>query len=226
VSLLEAGSRRAMTQCKIIGVAGGTASGKTTLARDLHRIGGADRVQVIPLDSYYRCHSHLPLEERAKINYDLPDSFEADLLRAHLDLLLSGQAVDIPVYDFATHTRSLVESHRIVAAPIIIVEGILSLHFTQLREVYSYSVFVEAPDQLRFERRLKRDVAERGRTEASVRAQWNETVQPMHLRFCQPSSEHASEVVSGAAWDDAVISSLWDRILAATAHYAEPMLVG
>lgn len=215
-----------MTQSKIIGVAGGTASGKTTLARDIYRIGGSDQVQVIPLDAYYRCHAHLPLEERAKINYDHPDSFEADLLRAHLDLLLAGRAVDIPVYDFATHTRSRSEHHRIQPSPIVIVEGILSLHFSQLREVYSYSVFVEASDQLRFDRRLKRDVRERGRTEASVHAQWNETVHPMHARFCQPSIEFASEVVNGAAWDESVIKALWGRICAVPAHYSEPMLVG
>ena len=206
-----------MGRCRIISVAGGTASGKTTLARDIYRVGGADRVQVIPLDSYYRPQSELPLERRALQNYDHPDAFDCELLRAHLDSLLQGEAVDIPVYDFAQHARSSSATHHIAPTDVVIVEGILALHFPKLREVYSYSIFVDAPDQLRFERRLNRDIRERGRTEACVTRQWNETVHPMHVDFCAPTLKLASEVVSGEAWDDNTISDLWKRILQAIA---------
>jgi uridine kinase len=203
-----------MSRCRIIGVAGGTASGKTTLARDLHRVGGSDKVQVIALDSYYRCHKHLPMEQRAAINYDHPDVFEFDLLRRHLDILVSGKSVDVPTYDFATHSRAS-ETMRIEPTDVVIVEGILALHYPQLRQVYSYSVFVDASDELRFARRLKRDVRERGRTEESVHLQWNQTVQPMHVQFCAPTLDLASERVSGEVWDDVVVENLWVSIRSA-----------
>jgi len=200
-----------MSRCKIVAVAGGTASGKTTLARDLYRIGGSEQVQVIPLDSYYRCHKHLPMEERAAINYDHPRVFESDLLRHHLDILRSGEAIEVPTYDFATHSRAS-ETMRVEATDVVIVEGILALHYPQLREAYSYSVFVDAADKLRFDRRLKRDVRERGRTEESVYLQWEQTVHPMHVEFCAPTLSLASEVVSGEKWDDGVVQALWERM--------------
>jgi uridine kinase len=204
-----------MGRCRIISVAGGTASGKTTLARDLQRIGGQERVQVIPLDAYYRDWPGAPLEKRALNNYDHPDAFEVELLREHLRSLVGGAAVEIPVYDFALHARSSAETQTVSATDVVIVEGILAMHFPVLREVYSYSIFVDAPDHLRFERRLSRDVRERGRTEESVVAQWNETVHPMHVQFCAPTLSLASEVVSGERWDDATIERLWVRIVAA-----------
>jgi len=204
-----------MGRCRIISVAGGTASGKTTLARDLQRIGGPERVQVIPLDAYYRDWPNLPLEKRALNNYDHPDAFEVELLRSHVSDLQTGKRVDIPVYDFALHARSMSETHSITATDVVIVEGILAMHFPVLREVYSYSIFVDAPDQLRFDRRLSRDVRERGRTEESVLNQWNDTVHPMHIQFCAPTLSLASEVVSGEKWDDTMIQALWGRIIAA-----------
>jgi len=129
--------------------------------------------------------------------------------------LVGGAAVEIPVYDFALHARSSAETQTVSATDVVIVEGILAMHFPVLREVYSYSIFVDAPDHLRFERRLSRDVRERGRTEESVVAQWNETVHPMHVQFCAPTLSLASEVVSGERWDDATIERLWVRIVAA-----------
>lgn len=202
-----------MTGSRIISVAGGTASGKTTLAHDLAQIGGADRVEVIPLDSYYRCRKECSLEERAGMNYDHPDAFESNLLRAHLDDLISGKGVDMPVYDFATHARSP-KTEKINPKQLIIVEGILALHYPELRAAYSYSIFVDTPDPLRFSRRLERDVRERGRTEESVHSQWNTTVHPMHVQFCAPTRALASEVMSGEAWDPQSVSELFQRIVA------------
>ena len=204
-----------MARCRIISVAGGTASGKTTLAHDLSRIGGARRVQVIPLYSYYRDQANLSLEERATTNYDHPDAFETNLLRQHLDALRSGHAVDAPIYNFALHCRDNERVQRVEPVDVVIVEGILALHYPELREVYSYSVFVDTDDDLRLTRRLKRDVSERGRTEESVHLQWSSTVHPMHVQYCAPTRSLAAEVMTGEMWDDSTIGALWDRIVAA-----------
>jgi uridine kinase len=202
-----------MSRCRIISVAGGTASGKTTLAHDLHRLGGEGRVQIIPLDSYYRDQPHLSLEERATVNYDHPDAFEAKLLRMHLDALRNGHSVDVPVYEFATHSRSKSQVQQVAPLDVVIIEGILALHFPELREVYSYSVFVETADDLRLQRRLKRDVRERGRTEQSVHSQWNDTVHPMHVQYCAPTRTLATEVMTGEEWSESELTLLWKRIL-------------
>jgi len=204
-----------MSRCRIISVAGGTASGKTTLAHDLYRIGGEERVQIIPLDSYYRDQAHLTPEERVVINYDHPDAFETKLLRMHLDALRNGHHVEVPVYEFASHSRSKSQIQRVSPTDVVIIEGILALHFAELREVYSYSVFVETADELRFQRRLKRDVKERGRTEPSVYSQWNDTVQPMHVQYCAPTRTLATEVMTGEEWSEAEVGLLWKRILTA-----------
>jgi uridine kinase len=203
-----------MARCRIISVAGGTASGKTTLAHDLFRIGGAQRVQVIPLDSYYHDQSNLSSEERAIGNYDHPDAFETKLLRHHLDALRNGHAVDAPIYNFALHCRDTERSQRVEPVDVVVVEGILALHYPELREVYSYSVFVDTDDHLRFQRRLTRDVTERGRTEESVHAQWTSTVHPMHVRYCAPTRDLAAEVMTGERWDESEIEALWKRIVA------------
>lgn len=196
---------------RIVAVVGGTASGKTTLASDLYRIGGTEKVQVIPLDAYYRCNAHLPLEERAKVNYDHPDAFEIEFLIEQLLLLQRGEAVETPTYHFATHSRSA-QTRRILPQDVIIIEGILTLHFPEIRDILSYSVFVDTPDDLRFARRLSRDVRERGRTEESVITQWNDTVQPMHERFCAPTKHFASELIDGSSWADPDVVALWHRV--------------
>jgi len=204
-----------MSRCRIIAVAGGTASGKTTLAHELHRVGGAERVQVIPLDSYYHEQLHLSLEERALTNYDQPDAFETKLLRHHLDALRNGHGIDAPVYNFALHCRDKKQVLRVEPVDVVIVEGILALHYPELREVYSYSVFVDTEEELRFKRRLKRDVCERGRTEDSVHDQWSSTVHPMHVRYCAPTRSLATEVMTGESWSEGAVDALWKRILAA-----------
>ena len=196
---------------KIVAIAGGTASGKTTLARDLLRLGGEDLVQIVPLDAYYQCNGHLPLEQRAAVNYDHPLAFEISVLAQQLAVLSRGEVVDIPVYDFATHSRSA-DTKRIKPTALILVEGILALHFTELRSFYSRSVFVDTPEALRLSRRIARDVRERGRTEASVHEQWNENVHPMHLEFCEPTKAIALEIFNGAAWNDEQVLALLERL--------------
>lgn len=204
-----------MARCRIISVAGGTASGKTTLAHDLYRLGGSERVQVIPLDSYYLDQADLSLEERATRNYDHPDAFDTTLLRRHLDELRNGHSIDAPMYNFALHCRDSEQVQRVAPVDVVIVEGILALHYPELREVYSYSVFVDTDDALRFERRLKRDVSERGRTQESVYTQWNTTVHPMHVKYCAPTRSLASEIMTGERWSEGEIGALWSRIVAA-----------
>lgn len=205
-----------MIKSKLVAVVGGTASGKTTLASDLLHVGGRGSVDVIPLDAYYRCNAHLALEDRARVNYDHPAAFEVSLLRSHLELLEEGESIDIPAYDFATHSRSQ-HTRKVEPRSVIIVEGILTLHFADLRNVFTYSIFVDTPDDLRFSRRLARDVRERGRTKESVRQQWDETVQPMHEEFCASTKPYASEIMSGVAWTERDVAALWDRIQGAIA---------
>jgi uridine kinase len=196
---------------RLVAIVGGTASGKTTLAHDLLRVGGANRVAVIPLDAYYLSNSHIPREQRDGINYDHPNAFDVTTALEQFKALREGRGVAVPVYDFNQHTRL----DRIVwvePKPVVLVEGILTLHYPEFEPLWSHSVFVDTPDQLRFERRLARDVRERGRTAESVLKQWKETVHPMHTEFCAPTKAKATEVVSGDEWDDTFVRNLFERI--------------
>jgi uridine kinase len=198
---------------RLVAIVGGTASGKTTLAKDLARIGGPDRVAVVPLDAYYQSNAHIPREQRDSINYDHPDAFDVNTALNHFLTLKQGKAIDLPVYDFSQHTRAP-ETVRVEPRPLILVEGILTLHYPEFAPLWSYSVFVDTPDELRFQRRIARDVQERGRTADSVLSQWRETVHPMHLQFCAPTKGKASEVMQGEVWDEAAVRRLLDRLTA------------
>lgn len=178
----------------IIGVAGGTGSGKTTIVRAMLQGLDPDNVLLIQHDAYYRDRSHLPSEERAKINYDHPDALETSLLIQHLKQLLAGEPADIPIYDFVTHTRKP-EYQRVKPCKVIVVEGILILADPSLRELFDIKVFVDTDPDIRFIRRLERDIAERGRTRESVVAQYLQTVRPMHLEFVEPSKRYADVIV-------------------------------
>lgn len=178
-----------------VAIAGGSGSGKTTLAHAVQRVLGEQCV-LVAHDAYYRCLAHLPPEQRAKRNFDHPDSLENELLALHIAQLRGGKAIELPSYDFATHTR-LPQGTATLARPVVLVEGILVLSVPQLRRSFDLRVFVDAPTEVRFRRRCSRDVHERGRTEASVRAQWLETVQPMHERFVAPCQDECDLVVSG-----------------------------
>lgn len=178
----------------IVGVAGGTGSGKTTIVREMLKGIDPDNVLLIQHDSYYRDRSHLPSEERANINYDHPDALETSLLIQHLKQLLAGETTDIPIYDFVTHTRKP-ECRAVKPCKVIVVEGILILADPSLRELFDIKVFVDTDPDIRFIRRLERDIAERGRTRESVVAQYMQTVRPMHLEFVEPSKRCADVIV-------------------------------
>jgi uridine kinase len=178
----------------IVGVAGGTGSGKTTIVREMLKGIDPDNVLLIQHDSYYRDRSHLPSEERANINYDHPDALETTLLIRHLKQLLAGETADIPIYDFVTHTRKP-ECRQAKPCKVIVVEGILILADPSLRELFDIKVFVDTDPDIRFIRRLERDIAERGRTRESVVAQYMQTVRPMHLEFVEPSKRYANVIV-------------------------------
>ncbi len=197
----------------IIGVAGGTGAGKTTLVRALVTELGADEVLVIQHDSYYADQSHLAPAERAKLNYDHPDALETELLGSHLRALAGGLPVEIPAYDFASHER-LPGRRRENPRDVILVDGILCLADAALRELMDLRVFVEAPDDIRLIRRLRRDLEERGRTPASVMDQYMESVRRMHLEFVEPSKRHADMIVSEGGENRAAIEAIARRIRA------------
>jgi uridine kinase len=178
----------------IIGVAGGSGSGKTTVVREIIRQIGKQQVTVIHHDSYYRDVAHLSFDERTRINYDHPNSLETSLLVAHLHALKAGQNVEVPVYDFAEHNRA---AETVTAEPrkVIIVDGLLILWDADLRRMMDIKVFVDTDADLRFIRRLKRDIQERSRSAESVIDQYTSTVRPMHLEFVEPSKRYADVII-------------------------------
>ena len=178
----------------IIGICGGTGSGKTTVANRLLESTSADEVVFIQQDSYYRNLTDLPLDYRHIANFDHPDALDNDLLANHVRRLRAGEAIDLPLYDFKTHTR-LNETRHVEPKPIVIVEGILIYADPRLLEQMDIKVFVDTPDDIRFIRRLRRDIAERGRTVESVIEQYIATVRPMHMQFVEPSKRHADVII-------------------------------
>jgi uridine kinase len=178
----------------IIGIAGGSGSGKTTIAESIVDAIGPEAVSLIQHDSYYRDQTDVAVAERSKVNYDHPDSLETDLLVKQLSTLLGGAHVDVPVYDFTVHNRSDA-TIRVEPKPTVIVEGILVLYEPDLRELMDLKVYVDTDADLRIVRRLERDISERGRTFESVQKQYLETVRPMHLQFVEPSKRYADIVI-------------------------------
>ena len=197
---------------QICAIAGGSGSGKTTLAvKLLDRLG--DDGTHLTIDWYYRDLSHLSAAERAVVNFDHPDSLEVDLFASHLASLIGGTDVDAPIYDFASHTR-VAETQPVPATPVIVTEGIHLLGLASVREQCALAVFIDVDAEIRLARRMRRDVAERGRTEASVLEQWKATVAPMHDKFVQPSRTHADRVVHADEDLDDVADELAARLRA------------
>ncbi|HEY6464101.1 MAG TPA: uridine kinase [Polyangiaceae bacterium] len=178
----------------VLGIAGGSGSGKTTIARSVLEALPPGVGVLIEQDHYYRAQPHRPLEERERINYDHPDALELELLVAHLDTLRSGQPITRPTYDFAVHDRAA-EGLRIEPAAIVIVEGILVLADERLRARFDAKVYVDTDADIRLMRRVRRDLEHRGRTFAQIRKQYYETVRPMHLAFVEPSKRFADVIV-------------------------------
>lgn len=178
----------------IIGISGGTGSGKTTVANRILESVSADEVVFIQQDLYYRNLKDMPLDYRNAANFDHPDALDNDLLINHLKKLRAGEPVELPIYDFRTHTR-LPATTRIESKPIVILEGILIFAEPRLREQLDIKVFVDTPDDIRFIRRLRRDLAERGRTLDSVIEQYMATVRPMHIQFIEPSKRYADVII-------------------------------
>jgi uridine kinase len=178
----------------VIGVAGGSGSGKTTVVRRIVDSLGPEQVTLLDHDRYYRDRNDLRLEERASLNYDHPDALETDLLVQHVRQLKSGKPVDVPQYDFTRHAR-LSETESFQPRRALIVEGILVFTDAALRELMDIKVFVDTDSDTRFIRRLQRDVAQRGRTMESVIDQYQSTVKPMHLEFVEPSKRYADVII-------------------------------
>ena len=194
----------------VLGIAGGSGSGKTTVSRALATHFGPAHVQIVVQDAYYRDRRDLSFDERCKINYDHPDAFDEALLVEHLTALRAGRAIPRPVYDYARHARTD-STVAVPSAPIIIVEGILVLAIPSLRDLCDIKIFVDTDADVRFIRRLRRDVAERGRTIDSVIEQYLTTVRPMHLAFCEPSRRHA-DLILPEGRNDVAIRMLTARI--------------
>lgn len=195
----------------VVGIAGGSGAGKGYLVRRLMERLGRERCVRVAQDWYYADLSAMPLAERARRNFDHPEAIDFALLARHLQELIRGNTVQRPVYDFALHTRCQ-ETVPLSPAEVILVEGILVLHEARVRALCDIRVFVEAPDEVRFRRRLIRDVAQRGRTEESVRAQFARSVRPMHQAYVEPSRQFADLVIDGSGEELGGIEALVRRI--------------
>jgi uridine kinase len=196
----------------MIGVCGGSGSGKTTLAHRLAEALGPDQATCVSFDSYYRDYSQLTVEQRARVNFDHPDSLDVDLLVNHLQQLKAGHEVAVPVYDFATHTRSD-HIEMVQPRPFVLIEGILLFAFEEIRHHLDHLIFRHCPDEVRAARRFERDVKERGRTPESVKAQWAETVLPMHRRYVEPFAEYADVVTTHGQDLDEVVAGLAKQLV-------------
>jgi uridine kinase len=201
----------AQTRPFLIGVAGGTCAGKTVICERLAALAGNDHMALIRLDSYQIDRSHQSWEERTAANYDHPDAYDWDLLNDHLAILAAGEAVPAPTYDFAVHNRSEIV-RWVKPAPVVVVEGILVLHDPTLRERFDLKVYVDSDSDLRFIRRLQRDVAERGRTQESIINQYLTWVRPGHERFIEPSKRYADVIFPQGGLNKPALDMLLARV--------------
>ena len=195
----------------VIGIAGGSGSGKTTVAQEILNRVGPDRIAYLPHDAYYKDLSGLPPAQRAEVNFDHPNSLESDLLARHVELLKEGQPIELPVYDFSTHSRTD-KTITILPRRVIIVEGILIFAEPELRRLFDLKIFVDTDADLRLIRRLQRDISERGRTTESVIHQYLKTVRPMHLEFVEPSKKYADVIIPEGGYNTAALDMVTARI--------------
>jgi uridine kinase len=197
----------------LIGIAGGTGSGKTSVARSIYDDLGPDKVIIVRQDAYYRDLGHLPAEERRAYNFDHPDAFDLELLLQHLRALLKGGSVALPVYDYVNHCRTK-QTEPVGGNKIILLEGILVLNDPALRNIMRIKVYIDTDADVRFIRRLKRDIYERGRSVDSVIAQYEATVRPMHLQFVEPTKRYADVIIPEGAQNHVAVDLLKTKIRA------------
>jgi uridine kinase len=197
----------------VIGIAGGTGSGKTTVANVILDRVGAEHIAYLPHDAYYKDLKDLPVVQRAVINFDHPHSLDSDLLIEHIHALVAGKAVDLPIYDFITHTRTQ-ETYHLEPQPVILVEGILIFTDREMRKLFDIKLFVDTDPDIRFIRRLQRDIEERGRTTENVIQQYLATVRPMHLEFVEPSKRYADVIIPEGGWNTVAMDMVVARLKA------------
>jgi uridine kinase len=197
----------------LIGICGGSGSGKTVVVRSILEDLGPDHVVIMHQDSYYRDHANLSFEERARINFDHPNAFDSDLLLEHLKALLAGTAIQQPVYDFTTHTRSK-EVVDIAPRQIILVDGILILHDPRIRELMDIRVFMDCESDVRLIRRIRRDMAERARTLESILSQYEKHVRPMHDQFVDPSKKFADVIIPHGGMNEVAVDVMITKVRA------------
>jgi uridine kinase len=195
----------------IIGIGGGTGSGKTTVARRIINEVGPENVVFLPQDAYYRNLGDMPLDLRHRVNYDHPDAFDTELLINHLESLRAGEPIEQPIYDYATHSRTA-QTIKVEARPVIVLEGILVFVNPQLRGLMDLKIFVDADADIRFIRRLDRDVHERGRSVESIISQYTKTVRPMHLQFVEPSKRYADIIIPEGGFNEVGIDLITGKI--------------
>ena len=195
----------------IIGISGGTGSGKTTVAQKIITSVGADNVVYLQQDAYYRNLGDMPIELRHNVNFDHPNALDNDLMMNHIEALRAGESIEQPIYDYATHSRKP-ETLHVEARPVIIVEGILIFIDPQMRRLMDLKIFVDADADIRFIRRLDRDVHERARTVESIISQYTTTVRPMHLQFVEPSKRYADIIIPEGGHNDVGIDLVTGKI--------------
>ncbi len=200
-----------MKKSILIGVAGGSGSGKTSMAKNIRSNFPEDQVVMIQQDSYYHELDHIPTDMRYKHNFDHPDAYDFDLLKEHIKTLLDGGSVEIPIYDYTTHSRikktEYVEGHK-----IIVLEGIMALHDKELRDMMDIKMFIQTDPDIRFIRRLRRDIRKRGREVQAVIDQYMQTVRPMHLQFVEPSKVYADVIIPEGGKNTVVIDLFTTKI--------------
>ena len=201
-----------MSKIFIIGIAGGSGSGKTRLAKNVLKEINNKQVQAITVDSYYKDLSHLTFDERAKNNFDHPDAIDFDLLYHDLKNIMDNKTISTPLYDYKTHTREKEKSNKIENVKVIILEGILALYNSDIRNLMSMKIFVDTPSDVRLLRRIKRDVNKRARSIESVTEQYNNTVKPMFLKFVKPTKDYADLIVPNGGKNkisiDAIVTNI------------------
>jgi uridine kinase len=195
----------------VIGIAGGSGSGKTTVAQEILQRVGPDRIAYIQHDSYYKDLTGLPPAQRAEVNFDHPNSLETELLISHIEGLKAGHSIEVPIYDFSTHSRTD-KCFKVNPRGVIVVEGILIFADASLRSMFDVKIFVDTDPDIRLIRRLQRDIAERGRTVESVIKQYQATVRPMHLEFVEPSKRYADVIIPEGGFNAAALDMVVARI--------------